>query len=75
MLQLKLLSMDKNDPRVTQLFRFQMYVMPGALFALAFPILNTRLVSCREIHFEITLFPNIKMSIFRTHEREITSLF
>ena len=74
MLQLTLLSMDKNDPRVTQLFRFQMYVMPGALFALAFPILNTRLVSCWEIYFEIILCPTIKMSIFRIHEFRITSL-
>ena len=45
MLQLILLSLGKDNPRVTQIFRFQMYVMPGAFFALAFPILNTRLVS------------------------------
>jgi hypothetical protein len=45
MLQLILLTLGKDNPRVTQIFRFQMYVMPGAFFALAFPILNTRLVS------------------------------
>uniref|UniRef100_A0A914XXR4 Transmembrane protein 164 n=1 Tax=Panagrolaimus superbus TaxID=310955 RepID=A0A914XXR4_9BILA len=44
MLQLILLLLGKNNPRVTQIFRFQMYVMPGAFFALAFPILNTRLL-------------------------------
>jgi hypothetical protein len=44
MLQLILLSLGKDNPRVTQIFRFQMYVMPGAFFALAFPILNTRLL-------------------------------
>ncbi|CAD5229467.1 unnamed protein product [Bursaphelenchus okinawaensis] len=41
-LQLLLLKMPENHPLTTQLFRFNMYTMPGALIALAFPILNTR---------------------------------
>uniref|UniRef100_A0A7E4V8T1 Ferric oxidoreductase domain-containing protein n=1 Tax=Panagrellus redivivus TaxID=6233 RepID=A0A7E4V8T1_PANRE len=43
-LQLVLLWLGRDDPRVTQLFRFSNYVMPGAFFAIAFPILNTRLI-------------------------------
>ncbi|CAD5234338.1 unnamed protein product [Bursaphelenchus xylophilus] len=41
-LQLLLLKMPENHPLTTQLFRLNMYTMPGALIALAFPILNTR---------------------------------
>ncbi|KIH59538.1 hypothetical protein ANCDUO_10223 [Ancylostoma duodenale] len=41
-MQLVLLTMDANDRRACFLFRLNMYFMPGAFFALAFPILNTR---------------------------------
>ncbi|EPB80477.1 hypothetical protein ANCCEY_00374 [Ancylostoma ceylanicum] len=55
-MQLVLLTMDANDRKIWEfsglievhcrracfLFRLNMYFMPGAFFALAFPILNTR---------------------------------
>lgn len=43
-MQLALLSMDSSKRETCALFRLQMYFMPGALFALLFPILNTRLL-------------------------------
>ncbi|VDM78236.1 unnamed protein product [Strongylus vulgaris] len=43
-MQLILLTMDANDRKACFLFRFHMYFMPGAFFALAFPILNTRIL-------------------------------
>ncbi|CAJ0609062.1 unnamed protein product [Cylicocyclus nassatus] len=43
-MQLILLTMDANDRKACFLFRLHMFFMPGAFFALAFPILNTRLL-------------------------------
>ncbi|CAI4224017.1 unnamed protein product [Auanema sp. JU1783] len=43
-MQLILLSKDANDKRVCFLFRLHLYFVPGAFFALAFPILNTRML-------------------------------
>jgi len=43
-LQLALLRMPADHPMTTQLFRFQMFTVPGALIAIVFPILNTRLM-------------------------------
>lgn len=41
-MQLFLLTMDANERSTCFLFRLNMYFMPGAFFALAFPVLNTR---------------------------------
>lgn len=41
-MQLILLTMSGKDKRTCFLFRLMLYFMPGAFFALAFPILNTR---------------------------------
>jgi len=41
-LQLMLLQMHSRKRRTCRIFRFHMYTMPGAILALAFPILNTR---------------------------------
>lgn len=46
-LQLILLKLP-DSPWTTQIFRFHMYTMPGAVVALLFPILNTRLVGVRK---------------------------
>ncbi|VDL68481.1 unnamed protein product [Nippostrongylus brasiliensis] len=43
-MQLLLLSMDARDKKACFVFRLNMYFMPGAFFALAFPILNTRVL-------------------------------
>jgi len=42
---LVLIRTSSKSPWTTQLFRFQLYTVPGALIALIFPILNTRLLS------------------------------
>ncbi|VDM47514.1 unnamed protein product [Toxocara canis] len=44
MLQLALLTMTSSQRITCFLFRFHMYTIPGAMLAITFPILNTRLL-------------------------------
>ncbi|GMR33420.1 hypothetical protein PMAYCL1PPCAC_03615, partial [Pristionchus mayeri] len=67
-IQLALLSMDSEQPLTCLLFRLQMYIMPGAILALVFPILNTRLLPGEVLiyylqHFFIIIVPLYLMYI------------
>jgi hypothetical protein len=66
-LQLTLLHMP-DSPGTTQLFRFHTYTMPGAVIALVFPILNTRLLTGEVLiyflqHWFIVLVPLYLMAL------------
>ncbi|KJH48759.1 hypothetical protein DICVIV_05153 [Dictyocaulus viviparus] len=74
-MQLILLSMDANNRKTCFLFRLNMYFMPGAFFALAFPILNTRILPGEVFiyyaqHLAIILVPLYLMYIKGAYEPE-----
>uniref|UniRef100_A0A915E8S0 Uncharacterized protein n=1 Tax=Ditylenchus dipsaci TaxID=166011 RepID=A0A915E8S0_9BILA len=76
-LQLILLKIpqENHGPWAVQLFRFHLYTVPGALMALAFPILNTRLMIGEMFiyfvqHILIVSVPFYLMSIKDTYSPE-----
>ncbi|VDO88912.1 unnamed protein product [Heligmosomoides polygyrus] len=74
-MQLLLLTMDANDKKACFFFRLNMYFMPGAFFALAFPILNTRVLPGEVFiyyaqHLAIILIPCYLMGLRGAFEPE-----
>uniref|UniRef100_A0A914DX56 Transmembrane protein 164 n=1 Tax=Acrobeloides nanus TaxID=290746 RepID=A0A914DX56_9BILA len=69
-LQLILLRVKENSPWSTQFFRFQMYTMPGAIIAIIFPALDTRLLIHEVVIFYIQHFFIVFVPLFLMLHRE-----
>ncbi|KAI6173243.1 hypothetical protein M3Y98_01061000 [Aphelenchoides besseyi] len=70
--------MPDDHPMTTQIFRFTLYTCPGALIAIAFPILNTRLIIGEVLiyyvqHLLIVLIPLYLMALEGAFIPESTS--